>query len=357
MRFLPHTFPMFKDLKKGSKCDSNQREVRLAAYHAKLVTRAAAEGLEIQQPTGFVFHESRVGSTLVANAFGSDPFSMVFSESGPPATALLHPSGGVSRRDQVAMVRQVMELMCDSAFHKHCFFKFQSITSTKMDILMDAFPEVPWVFLYRSPVQTMMSHLDPSKLKNPKRAPCLRSKRRPPEMVQTALSQAFPGKSLSNLDAEAHCAAHLNMLCLSAIKNYEANGVYAGGSPRAGQQRGVLVNYEALPGAVPRAILPLFGITQPSVPWLTKMASEVKIYSKGRVFFSTAFQGDSADKEKRSTPEIKAAADTILANSYADLEKYSKVSLANVLSDDDRLAVFGADGSDANWKRISKISV
>lgn len=29
-------------------------------------------------PTAFIFHESRVGSTLVANMFASDPRSLVF---------------------------------------------------------------------------------------------------------------------------------------------------------------------------------------------------------------------------------------------------------------------------------------
>ena len=37
------------------------------------------------KPTGFVFHESRVGSTLVANALASNPWNMVFSESDPPS--------------------------------------------------------------------------------------------------------------------------------------------------------------------------------------------------------------------------------------------------------------------------------
>ena len=42
------------------------------------------------QPTGFVFHQSRVGSTLTANFLGSDPQNLVFSESAPPAAAVLH---------------------------------------------------------------------------------------------------------------------------------------------------------------------------------------------------------------------------------------------------------------------------
>lgn len=45
-----------------------------------------------------------------------------------------------------------------------------------------AFPDVPWAFVYRQPVQTMMSHMDPDK-NNQGNAPCMRSKRNPPQDV------------------------------------------------------------------------------------------------------------------------------------------------------------------------------
>lgn len=36
------------------------------------------------EPTGFVFHMSRCGSTLTANLMGSSPYNLVYSESKPP---------------------------------------------------------------------------------------------------------------------------------------------------------------------------------------------------------------------------------------------------------------------------------
>jgi len=47
---------------------------------------------------------------------------------------------------------------------------------------MQAFPDTPWAFIFRQPVQTMMSHLDPEK-NNQNNAPCMRSKRHPPNDV------------------------------------------------------------------------------------------------------------------------------------------------------------------------------
>lgn len=40
------------------------------------------------EPTGFVFHMSRCGSTLTANLMGASPYNLVYSESKPP-TALM----------------------------------------------------------------------------------------------------------------------------------------------------------------------------------------------------------------------------------------------------------------------------
>ncbi len=88
------------------------------------------------EPTGFVFHESRVGSTLVANNLASDPFSLVFSESSPTANALMH-CIACTRQQEVQLFRNIVHLMGRSPFHKSLFFKFQSITSTKMEIALE----------------------------------------------------------------------------------------------------------------------------------------------------------------------------------------------------------------------------
>ena len=47
----------------------------------------------------------------------------------------------------------VMRLMCRSSYHTRCFFKFQSINTPRIGIFRKAFPEVPWAFVFREPVQ------------------------------------------------------------------------------------------------------------------------------------------------------------------------------------------------------------
>lgn len=40
------------------------------------------------EPTGFIFHMSRCGSTLTANLLGASPYNLVYSESKPPVDVM-----------------------------------------------------------------------------------------------------------------------------------------------------------------------------------------------------------------------------------------------------------------------------
>ncbi len=123
---------MFRDFVKISECKGdNHKQARMSVLLKEIVDGAET----VIQPTGFVFHESRVGSTLVANFLASDPHSMVFSESGPIALAINHCSG-CSREKHVQAIRDVATLMGRSPIHKRLFFKFQSITSVNMEMAL-----------------------------------------------------------------------------------------------------------------------------------------------------------------------------------------------------------------------------
>ena len=73
----PHVYPMFHDLQKSSFCIP--RRERLSVLMKEINDQQGQIGGRVVEPSGFVFHESRVGSTLVANTLASDPWSMVFS--------------------------------------------------------------------------------------------------------------------------------------------------------------------------------------------------------------------------------------------------------------------------------------
>jgi hypothetical protein len=128
---------MFRDLEGMSTCyGGNKKKEKLSVLLKDIESKKGTPEGRVIQPTGFVFHESRVGSTLVANTLASDPWSMVFSESAPAANALLH-CRTCSHEKAVKLFRDVVTLMGRSPFHERMFFKFQSITSTKMQIALE----------------------------------------------------------------------------------------------------------------------------------------------------------------------------------------------------------------------------
>jgi hypothetical protein len=182
----PHNSPMFKDLVGVSTClGTNRKRERMSVLLNEIKALSGQPSGRVIPPTGFVFHESRVGSTLVANMLATDPWALVFSESAPVANAIMH-CGYCSSERKLQLFRDVLTLMGRSPFHKRLYVKFQSITSTKMEIALQAFPNTAWAFVFRQPVQTMMSHLDPLK-GGGAAAPCLRSKRSPPSEVSHLL--------------------------------------------------------------------------------------------------------------------------------------------------------------------------
>lgn len=86
----PHSYPKFKDLIQISNCiDNLVKKEKLSILindidenKSKFYTNIDNKIIE---PTGFIFHESRVGSTLVSNMLATDPNSLVYSESSPPS--------------------------------------------------------------------------------------------------------------------------------------------------------------------------------------------------------------------------------------------------------------------------------
>ena len=123
------------------------------------------------------------------------------------------------------------------------------------------------------------------------------------------------------------------MLCNFAANAYEKYGKRIVNGTEI--QRGMLVNYESLPGVVPRALLPLFGIREVPASWLTAMTVESKSYSKSsssRMADRGHFGGDSHQKEARANEEIRNYATSILQPTYDKLNAYFAEALKSISS-------------------------
>ena len=106
------------------------------------------------KPTGFIFHLSRCGSTLITQLLASLPRNLVLSEPGLLGT-LMHSTTSVEHlRWLVSALGQPR-----TGQEQHLFIKFDPINILDFPLLRLAFPDVPVTFVYRDPVEIMLSHL------------------------------------------------------------------------------------------------------------------------------------------------------------------------------------------------------
>ena len=217
----PASHAMFKSLlSESDRCQQQQYEVDM-----QYITEKARDieksrnntGVKSLKPNGFVFHESRCGSTLVANSLASfnPQKTRVFSESPPPINAFRACDGYSSicnRNKHEKLIQDVIFMMgwTGNTDEEFLFFKIQSIGTKNINAFRRALPDVPWIFVFRDPVQVIMSHLKgyPNNPNALKRANCLRTFNRPPKDTMN-LAKRITGVNNPKLSKLEFCAAHL----------------------------------------------------------------------------------------------------------------------------------------------------
>ena len=322
----PSAVPMFRDIVAHS---PNCENTKVKAPLKDIATLAREMDAQTQQQqaentgdvakalniTGVVFHESRCGSTLVANMLiGMDPqHHRVYSESPPPVTALRICGDDMDRCtiDQAAaVVRDTLYLMSrtNDPQEQRAFFKIQSVGSRHIHVFRHAFPTTPWIFVYRDPVQVMMSHL----AYGYRKANCLRSLHQPPTTTQQLIKD-HGYKSPSQLAPEEFCAAHLATITESALHNLQSDSLH-----------GHAVNYEQLPKALYKHILPKHWGVAVSDAHVENILQTASKYSKGRGDSrKQEWQEDSQKKEEKASDEVRDAAKIFMQSSYEALQSLS----------------------------------
>lgn len=239
-------------------------------------------------PTGFIFHSMRCGSTLVANALRALGDTLVISEP-PPLNELLFLPFRTLREpeERVRWVRGMMAALCQDRGrgHRRAFIKFTATNVRCHDIIRDAFPDVPCLFLYRHPVDVLVSFM-----KDPPGWVDIKSE---PDVAEAMLR--MPGANFAGASDEEFAAKVLAALYDSGL---------------AIAERGAVVDYEQLRPETIGDIARVFGVVA-SQEELDRMAETFRYHSK-----STGVNREF----KRDTNVKRATADkTIqeLANQFA----------------------------------------
>lgn len=146
------------------------------------------------EPSGFIFHVSRCGSTLLTQMLASLDSCIVMSE--PPimdaAFRFLHANQDFT--DKEIFIKQLIYALARqrSPKEKHFFIKFDSWHVAWISLIRKIYPQTPIVFLYREPAEVLASH----------------QKQRGPQMVPHYIDLSALQADVNNIpvyDSDAYC--------------------------------------------------------------------------------------------------------------------------------------------------------
>jgi hypothetical protein len=243
-------------------------------------------------PTGFIFHMSRCGSTLVSQMLAAMAGTVVVSEAAPIDTVVeaRRTRPDLSDAQHAAWLRWIIGALGQprSGDERHLFVKLDSWHTLALPLFRRAFPAVPWIFVYRDPVEVLVSQLRQHGM------------HMVPGMVDPDLF-GF-GASQATLAPEKYCAQVLERICDGVLRQYAPDTA-------------LLVNYRQLPAALWTGVLPHFGV--PCSNGDRAAMVEAARYDAKNPY--QAFSADSAAKQEVATDAIRSAA-AGLGGQFARLE-------------------------------------
>ncbi|MFA6116968.1 MAG: hypothetical protein WC729_23415 [Sphingomonas sp.] len=265
---------------------------RLVRPRTPLQALAAPAGEEPRAPAGFVFHQSRCGSTLVSQMLAADVRNVVVSEAAPidSIVQLVAARTDVPVEQRVALLRAIVGALGRDRLGGggHYVVKLDSWHTLALPLFRLAFPDTPWIFLYRDPVEILVSH------------------------ARMAGAQTVPGampfepygiENAAEMAPDDYAARALGRTAEAVIEHLGLGG-------------GMLVNYEELPEAVEARILPHFGI----VPDEAARAALAAASGRDAKAPLERFAQDSDAKQQAANEKLRANAALHMDDPYRRLE-------------------------------------
>lgn len=236
------------------------------------------------QPSGFIFHLSRCGSTLVSRLLSTSERILVLAEPAPVGRLFRFPPS-VDEDRVVEWLRDLILILGRPrrASERHYVIKLPSLLTIALPLIRRAFPETPWCFIFRDPGEVMVSVLD-------RPTGFLRKKARPEEAARWL---PVPPEAIAAMSREEYVARLLARMSECALEEAErtAPGLFR------------LIDYRRLPEAVWTGVAPLLGIALTPAEE-ARMREASSFYSKDPGG-TLRFQGDSAQKARRIHPAIR----------------------------------------------------
>jgi hypothetical protein len=253
-----------------------------------------------REPAGFIFHMSRCGSTLVANLLRALRHSRVIAEAPPLNQILGMPAASSALADRwgcadaLAVLRAAVHALGGRPGGPY-FVKFSSWNVLYLPLVRAAFPEVPWVFVYRHPVEVMVANLA-------RQGSWMRARSAP--AVAAVLTGLDPGE-VAGLAPEEYCARALGHFCRAAVE-----------SPAEGR---LLVNHRDLSLTLLPRLLAFFRVTA-SEEERAAMAAMLRFDAKDPERHRL-FTDDSVARQAAASESVRALAEQWVMELYERLER------------------------------------
>jgi hypothetical protein len=245
------------------------------------------------QPTAFIFHTSRCGSTLLSRMLMVLDSHVVVSEA-PLLDAVLraHYTRPLPAEVQVAWLRATLSALAQRRIGTESRFvvKLDAWNITELPLMRSAYPDVPWIFLYRDPLEVATSQL---------------------KMPGAYMVPGVLGPSVASIGAdEAIAMPRVEFIARILGRIFESGleGCRAfGGRP---------VHYRELPDALWTSLAADFGVPTDAVS-VAALRDAARPDAKNPYF---EFASDTEQKRCAASEELRHAVDRWAAPAYAALE-------------------------------------
>lgn len=266
--------PFFTETVDRVRKENTGTRTRATGFEALIRLEKVSDSL---QPTGFIFHSSRSGSTLVANACRALRDALVVSEA-PAIDKLVSrfftdtDADGTKELFYSVFLRGAVSALGQRRLgnERHYFVKFNPTSTLQFARIRRIWPTVPAVFLFRDPIDVMVSNM-----------------RSLPQWM-TIKSNPATAAAIIGVSPEEVMLISPEEFCARALGGYYA-AVEAIASERT-----LLLNYDQLTPQALIEVLRFFGVT-PSAKETEAIIETCRRYSKDPTR-TRGFQPDSASK-------------------------------------------------------------
>jgi len=283
--------PFFRDdVDQALRLPFNQAFRRETYFQALLDWQAVSPGMP---PTALIFHASRCGSTLMAQMLATLDDNIVLSEP-PPLDNLLR----AHRQDPKATPHQPAWLAAlVSAYgqrrqgnEQRLFIKLDAWNVFEAPLLLALYPEVPRVFLYRDPLEIVVSQL---------RQPGMH--RVPGLLGSSALD--LPVQEALRMTPAEYTSRTVGAILRQGLELCQQHGAVA-------------VNYQELPNACWGRLASLFDVHDAHLPRLRETAGfDAKQPSQ-------SFTADSQNKREAADEGLRETVEYWAGKAYRALEEW-----------------------------------